>query len=420
MFLKGLFKTHRLLLGALLLLVILSLEVYCIDLVPFINGDRLLVAFLALSLLFILYYLVLLLVGLPWALFNKRKVAAAGLPRKYGLRIVGGLLAWLFSVVIIVFQPFYKVEVVNKTGDAIGNVVCSASCGSGVANEPLESLSINKSKSFTVRGLGWLGDFVYDGKAIVEFLQNGKQKWVSKKSSFLRTKVVVNDYSASNPKVMDCEQTIYEYSFFSQHGMTMSVNVCSELMEMDTIALSYISNSSIGYIVVNTPYENRIKKVERVLHWYPAVWSSMDHSLMQFTKLTGLMYATTDEMKVLSLEEEREVVSPDITYGNVIRYVCPYRADYDLSILGAISKDEAMEHLRVELNRPRRGYDPLTDAAIQQWMCYLDEYAEGDFLNNESEHFRVDYYDIYLRVTFEGDDDQDFVKVLHNWVHVGN
>ncbi|NLZ95018.1 MAG: hypothetical protein GX921_04230 [Bacteroidales bacterium] len=412
------FKTHRFLLGALFLLIILSVEVYFIDIVPFVNGERLLVAFLALSLLFLLFYLILLLVGLPWAFFNKMKVSAAGLPERYGFRFVGGLFAWLSVLTMVVFQPFYRVEVLNKTGGDIGNVMCSASFGNGVAKKPLESLGINKSKSFTVRGLGALGNFAFDDKAVVKFLQNDKLKWVSGKSSFLRTKVVIRDYSVSNPKAMDCEEDVYDFHS-GGGGMTMGINLCSEWMEMDTIALSYVSNSSIEYIVVNTPYENRIKRVERVLHWYPSVWSKMDDDLLQYTKLTNLKYVTTDEMKVLNLEEERYVISPDVIYGNVIRYVNPNRADYDLSVFKAISKDEVVEHLRTQLNKSKKGYDPLTNAEIEQWMGYLDGYDKGSFLNDDWHHFRVHYYDIYLRVTFEGDDG-DFVKVLHNWVHVGN
>ena len=156
-----------------------------------------------------------------------------------------------------------------------------------------------------------------------------------------------------------------------------------------------------------------------MLHWYPSVWSDMDDDLLQYTKLTGMRYETTDEMKVLSVDEERFVTSPDVMYGNVIGYVSPNRADYDLSVYGDVSKDEVVEQLMVELKKPKSGYQSLTDAEIGQWMGYMDEYAMGKFLNDEGSRFSVDYFDIYLRVTFEGDDG-DFVKVLHSWVHVGN
>ena len=279
MFLKGLFKTHRFLLGVLLLLMILSVEVYFIDILPFLTGDRLLLAFLVLSLLFILFYVILLLVGLPWTLFNKRKVTEAGLPRRYGLRFAGGLLAWLLSLTIIAFQPFHKVEVVNITDGAIDNIVCDATFEKSATKKPFKSLDKNKSKSFTLRSLGGIGNLIYDNKVSIEFLQGNKQKWISKRSSFLRTRVVIRDYTTSNPKTMDCEQTMLDYLFDFEYNMTLNVNLCNELMQQDTIALSYISNSPVGYIVLNTPYENRIKKVERVLHWYPAVWSKMDDSL---------------------------------------------------------------------------------------------------------------------------------------------
>lgn len=417
MFLKGFFKAHKFLMGVLLLLVILSVEVYFVDIVPFINGEWLLVGYLALSLLFLLFYVGLLVVGLPWALLNRRKVAAAGLPKGYGLWFVWGLFTWLSVLLLVAFQPFYKVVVVNDTEGDIGNVVCSASFGSGVARVPLETMGRHQLKVFAVKGLGAFGNFILDDKAVVKFLQHGKQKWVSSESMFLRTEVVVRDYSASNPKAMDCGQDVYDY--YSGAGMTMGINLCSEWMEMDTIALSYISNSPVGYVVVNTPYENRIKRVERVLHWYPSVWSDMDDDLLQYTKLTGMRYETTDEMKVLSVDEERFVTSPDVMYGNVIGYVSPNRADYDLSVYGDVSKDEVVEQLMVELKKPKSGYQPLTDAEIGQWMGYMDEYAMGKFLNDEGSRFSVDYFDIYLRVTFEGDDG-DFVKVLHSWVHVGN
>lgn len=327
MFLKGFFKAHKFLMGVLLLLVILSVEVYFIDIVPFIDGNWLLVGYLALSLLFLLFYVGLLVVGLPWALLNRRKVAAAGLPKGYGLWFVWGLFTWLSVLLLVAFQPFYKVVVVNDTEGDIGNVVCSASFGSGVARVPLETMGRHQLKVFAVKGLGAFGNFILDDKAVVKFLQHGKQKWVSSESMFLRTEVVVRDYSASNPKAMDCGQDVYDY--YSGAGMTMGINLCSEWMEMDTIALSYISNSPVGYVVVNTPYENRIKRVERVLHWYPSVWSDMDDDLLQYTKLTGMRYETTDEMKVLSVDEERFVTSPDVMYGNVIGYVSPNRADYE-------------------------------------------------------------------------------------------
>ena len=419
MFLKVLFKVHRFLLCALLLLIILMLEVYFIDILPFIGGNVLLVVFLVLSVFFLLFYLILLLVGLPCALFNKTKVATAELPKQYGLRFVGGVVAWLFSLAIIVFQPFHKVEVVNKTSGAIDNVVCNASFENSAVKKPLESLGVNKTKNFTLRGLGGLIDIVYGNKVSVIFLQADKQKWMSRRSSFLRTKVVIRDYTASNPKEMDCEETMLDYFFDFQYDMTMNVNLCNELMDKDTIALSYISNSPVGYIVLNTPYENRIKKVERVLHWYPSVWSGMGDNLMQYTKLTGLKYETTEEIKLLTLEEERKVTSKDITYGNVIGYKGPYRSDYDLSIFEDVSGNDVMKHLRAELNKPKRGYEPLTNAEIDKWMGFLDEYDKGSFLNDGREHFRVHTHDIYLRVTFEGDDG-DFVKVLHNWVQVGN
>lgn len=138
MFLKGFFKTHKFLMGVLLLLVILSVEVYFIDILLFINGEWLLVGYLALSLLFLLFYVGLLVVGLPWALLNRRKVAAAGLPKGYGLWFVWGLFTWLSVLLLVAFQPFYKVVVVNDTEGDIGNVVCSASFGSGVARVALE------------------------------------------------------------------------------------------------------------------------------------------------------------------------------------------------------------------------------------------------------------------------------------------
>ncbi len=418
MFLKILLKIHKYLLGALLVLIILSLEVLFVDILPLIDGRILFIMYLVLSLLFVLFYIILLLVGLPWALFNRKRVAAAGLPHRYGLQFVGGVLAWLLCLVTLAFQPYHSVEVVNETDDAIDNLRLDASFRKGASEKLVGSVGANKSASFIIKSLEDFEGLTLDRKLFVKFLQGGKEKWRSKKSSFLKTTMIIGDFSPSNPLEMNCDENVFYHFTDKGYEMTVDMNLCRELMEEDTTAISYLSNSPISYIVLKTPFLSRIKKVERVLDWYPSIWSELSADLLQFTKLDGLKYQTVDELKVLSFDEERDLEVGEYTFGNVIAYENPYRADYDLSCFKNISKEDVMKHLVAELNNPDSYRETSADQK-QQWIDYLDDYSEGDFLDDDKGLFRVDYFDIYLRVTFEGDD-ADFVKVLHNWVHVGN
>lgn len=403
----------------MLLLIILSMELYFVGILPFPGGNVLFALFVLLFILLFLLYIFLLFVALPWAFFNKKKIKLALLPRLYGLRIVFGMLAWLVCMIVVVFQPYHRIMVVNKTNGFIDNITFKTSFTSNAEMLWHPILGVNKSTVFDLKNLENESPITLYRKIVINYTVDNKHKSVSKKSSFLRTKVVIRDHSKSNPKNISCKNSMSYKKINDKLVLVVNLNLCSKLLETYTINLIDFETSSDSYLIVNTPYDYKIKKAERVLYWYPSIWSKADSHLLQYTKLRDLQYQTSEDLIILSTEGAEKLQLGSNTYGNVIQYINHYNIDYELDIFKNITKNELNKNLKTELNRAKQGENPLTDVEKQEWMRYLNQYSKGDFLVDNRELFRVDCHDVYLKITFQGENG-DYVRVLHKEIHIGN
>lgn len=219
------------------------------------------------------------------------------------------------------------------------------------------------------------------------------------------------------PETTDSADTYREWQYNELDGggaMGDEINLTDATLSKDTIEI-YEPDIATTHLQIITPDKYQIKKAERILYWYPCVWSNIEDELLQFITVQDLLFPTTEKLQILSPTEAEEKTFESGTYNNIIAFNHPIENDYDLSFFRSISTAQLKQGVIKTLEQ--QGINDKREKS--KWMSYLELYKKGEFDPNSmrgGEMFDVSYMDVYIRITLEGKKG-DIVRVLH-WKHI--
>lgn len=421
---KGI-KIQKYLFSILLIGLILSLERYYFGAIPFTSGYLLPIIFslVYISLLF-LYILVLFLITFQICrvLFKKKSLKNI-LP--YVLKFTVGLTLSIGILVLNLYLLcFHKIEIHNQTNQLAKDITITTSFTSRV-NDEISGLIIGeiKSKSSETWDLINLEDIPFitpNQKLTLGYKIGNQQKTETKQTSFLRTNFIINGKSNSNLDI-DCNTELNYKEVNKKNTLITTVNLCDNLLKKYTIDIDRFDDSNGAYLIINTSKNYQIKKVERILYWYPSIWSKQDDKLTQYIRLNNLQLQTTENLKVLKPVDAEKEIMVFSTNNNVILYNDPKVNSYDLSYFRDIDKKMITTEIEYELNNDVDIYLNEKNKQFEKdrWLQYSKEYSKGVFLDESNNNFDINIFDIYLKITFEGESG-DYVRALHQDIIIGN
>ncbi len=250
--------------------------------------------------------------------------------------------------------------------------------------------------------------------------------------------ILIDDNSSD--KIV-CTDKVNEISINGKEKLILTINLCEDRLKKYTIETDVLDiGSEDKFIRINTPKEYKIKKVERILYWYPTIWSSekikTKYSLVQYIQLKDLQHQTTEILDVIKKDTnvDSEIDSHfdqrHLTYGNHIDdnsdedkiYYNNHYNTYDNVFLYTTPNINKLNLKRLkQLNKQRlkKSLSLLKTEEKNEWLKYLSMFRKGIFFDRSNRIFELHYFDIYIKITFQGEKG-DYVRVLHQKRQIGN
>ena len=421
---KGI-KIQKYLLFILLIGLILSLERYYIGAIPFTSGYLMSIIFSLVytSLLFLYIFVLFLITFQIFRVLLKKKslknILLFAIKFTLGLTLSIGIL--VFNLYLL---RFHKIEIHNQTNQLAKDITITTSFNSRV-NDEISGMILGKikSKSSETWDLINLEDLPFimpNQKLTLRYKIGNQQKTETKQTSLLRTNFIINGKFNSNLNI-DCNIGLNYREVNNKNTLITTVNLCDNLLKKYTIDIDRFDDSNGAYLIINTPKNYQIKKVERILYWYPSIWSKEDNKLKQYIRLNNLQFQTTENLKVLKPVDAEKEIMEFSTNNNVILYNDPKVNNYDLSYFRNIDKKTITAEIEYKLNNDVDIYLNEENKQFEKdrWLQYSKEYSKGLFLDESNNNFDINIFDVYLKITFEGKSG-DYVRVLHQDIIIGN
>lgn len=201
----------------------------------------------------------------------------------------------------------------------------------------------------------------------------------------------------------------FDYDDDSQY----SFSICDSYLAQDTIDFPELEGNVLPTwrgdceLVFSFPKAGKLIEVERQVYVYPTIWCSENDYLIQFTQINDLMYVAK---RKLELKNNNTCIYPPVDVNNNI-----------LKKFQDISKEKLREALTNELNKEDFLFadEENKEQERRAWLRYVDDYKNGDFYYQEDSRFSVDYYEVFLNVTFKIKG-KTFTKVFRSYNHYGN
>jgi len=415
-------KLQKYLLFLLLIGFALSLERYFIGVIPFTDSyiiPSIIMVYFSCSLILYICVVILILFQTLKKVFFVSDISS----KKFFIKYSIGILIWLCSLPFFFYLlTHHKVEIINNAKENITNIRISTSFTSQIddkmAGMNLGNIEKNNSKVWELINLEDHPYSMFKREITLKYNISNDQKQLQKRTSLFRTKFIIDNNAKLN---INCETQLNYIEINNKPILTTTINLCQSLLKNYTIDIERFDDSNSSFLIINTPKQYKIKKVERIIYWYPSIWSPPEDNLIQYLKLSDLLFQTTENLRILNTRETEDEILSNETYNNVFFYSDIDQKKYDLNFFSNLEKDKILKSIKSKLNTPKESYTNYSNSQNERgkWLNYLEKYSKGDFLNISNEMFSTDYFDIYLKITFEGES-ADYVRVLHQVRNIGN
>lgn len=400
--------------------LLLTLERYYIGIIPFIDKWFLPISFVILVIclffLYIIIFISMLIQLFKKFVLNKRFFEKTTINKyfgKYALGLLGTIVGTFFLFWLFILNPYYKVEIVNKSNLDIEGAYISTSFSNELPAPNFGLIKSGNSETLRFKNIEEFPNTFYRKISLTYYMDDVPYE-INKKTSFLRTKFIIDGkhYYKSD---LNCEHSFDIKEINGKNIWIEKFNFCDKLLKNYTINIvDAIQDGATTHLLINTPKKYRIKKAQRILYWYPSIWSKMEDDLIQYIRFDDFLFQTTENLRVLSPSEAQKETLEGRTYNNVIQYSNIDYNNYDLSFFKNIDE----KRFRKSLESHLLNYANKEDE-INKWLQYSKKYSKGAFLDKSNEFFSLDCYDVYIKITFDSETG-DFIRVLHDEIQIGN
>tara|TARA_B110000902_G_scaffold257069_1_gene324739 strand:- start:176 stop:1174 length:999 start_codon:yes stop_codon:yes gene_type:complete len=160
-------------------------------------------------------------------------------------------------------------------------------------------------------------------------------------------------------------------------------NFCDSLLEQETIHMNELNFNPLPHInsanvKLLLPKNIKLENVYRYVYIYPTIWSDKPDNIAQFMQLDELVYKSKRKL----IYKKNTFFYPEIDISKSI-----------LKEFEGINQNKLREAVLNELSR-----DKLNAEDRDKWLAYVNQFNEGDFSNENSDFFKVNYHEIVLVV----------------------
>ena len=160
-------------------------------------------------------------------------------------------------------------------------------------------------------------------------------------------------------------------------------NFCDSLLEQETIHMNELNFNPLPHInsanvKLLLPKNIKLENVYRYVYIYPTIWSDKPDNIAQFMQLDELVYKSKRKL----IYKKNTFFYPEIDVSKSI-----------LEEFEGINQNQLREAVLNELGRDR-----LNAEDRDKWLAYVNQFNEGDFSNENSDFFKVNYHEIVLVV----------------------